>query len=116
MNSLGKKMAAVGAAAFVALVVTAAPASAASAWCRIVFASCSTGDIPPSGDHKIHIEARGNHICAGGWKVYDTGNGALVGSGVVPFGKVVTATIPGLYGRYYLKINGCLGHTGTIRN
>ncbi|GAA0999812.1 hypothetical protein GCM10009555_101430 [Acrocarpospora macrocephala] len=116
MNSLLKKMAAVGAAAFTALVVTAGPASAASAWCRIVVSSCSTGAIPPSSDHKIYVEARGNHICAGGWKVYDTGNGALVGSGVVPYGQVVRATIPGLYGRYYLKINGCLGHTGTISN
>jgi hypothetical protein len=110
------KMTAVGVAVFATLVVSASPASAASAWCRVLVSSCSTSAIPPSSDHKIYIEARGNHICAGGWRVYDTGNGHLVGSGVVPLGQVVKATIPGLYGRYYLKQNGCLGHTGTIRN
>ncbi|GAA0380175.1 hypothetical protein Acor_01680 [Acrocarpospora corrugata] len=109
-------MAVIGATALAALVVTTGPATAASSWCRIVVSSCKTGTIAPSSNHEIHIEARGNNICAGGWKVFDTGNGAQVGSGVVALGQVVTKTIPGLYGRYYLKITGCLGHTGTIKN
>ncbi|GIH04791.1 hypothetical protein Rhe02_28580 [Rhizocola hellebori] len=124
-----KRLAALVGAAVMATTATlgiASPAQAAydAKYCNIngLGWECTTIDIPPhSSQHwvKVTFDAK-ERGCGVKWKVYDTGNGVLVGSGDSGSEATISKTIYGLYGRYkayFVRTGGFpCGGEGAIRN
>ncbi|GIG55970.1 hypothetical protein Lfu02_03420 [Longispora fulva] len=100
--------------------LTASPAQAAfdTAYCRVHFTSCRSGDITShSSQHWIRYWMGSGSLCGADWRIVDGDNGAVVASGSVPQNATAAGTIYGLHGRYHMTIvNGCTGADGWLRN
>ena len=67
---------------------------------------CTTGSISAhSSQHWVRVAYSAYAGCEGTWRLYDSGNGALVGSGSTGSDGVSDVYVYGLYGTYHARFD-----------
>lgn len=85
--------------------------------CSVGNNSCTTATIPANSAHQLNYRVEGGFFCAqADFQIIDADNKAVVYHRHVG-GGVVSGTLGGLYGSYYLRIYwSCAGSSGSIWN
>ncbi|MFJ8130120.1 hypothetical protein [Streptomyces hydrogenans] len=97
--------------------VTAAPASAASAVCESWGGVCTSGSVPANGNHEVCFS--GKHKALAYWgraELWDADTGVMVGSFATNAYDNKSRCVSGLYGQHYYE-RGTGGYFyGTVWN